>query len=218
MDFETIKSWFARWAKKQIRNCRIKGIVGVTLGPVALLVAFFLVYSATRLVVHSRRYDLGSSTLGFWVALAVLPLFFILNRLVPRRNLMEERMEEGPDYSFAGHYAARYEALGYVMMWILFTGPRLFDWAFQSFREINAWKTMDTHSCAAVLWLLLSRPRKVPYEEIQTQLDWLNTEPTLEQLKQIPGILFLKSPPPGLSLTQEFRELIREELAGGVGS
>lgn len=214
MDFETIKSWLAQWTEKQIKNCRLKGIAGLILGPIALAVALTLVYLLARLLTHDASYHPGSSTTGIWITLAVLPLMFIANRLVPRRNLMEERMSEGPEDSFVGHYAARRVALLYFFMWILFAGPRLFDWALHSFRQIKTWKQMDTHSCAAVLWLVLSRPRKVPYEDIRQQLDWLDLDTTLEQLKQIPGILFLQTPPPGLSVTQEFRDEVRKDLLG----
>jgi hypothetical protein len=209
MDFETIKSWLAHWTEKRAKNCRLKGIAGVILGPIALVVALLLVYCLARVLTHDTSYNPGSSTKCVWIALAVLPLMFIGNKVVPRRNLMEERLS-----GELGHYAARRMALPFLFMWILFTGPRLFDWAFSSFREIKSWKAMDTHSCAAVLWLLLSRPRKVPYEDIRQQLDWLDLDATLEQLKQIPGILFLQTPPPGLSLTQEFRDEVRKDLLG----
>lgn len=211
MDFESVKSWFVQWTEKQAKNCRRKAIAGVILGPIALAVALGLVYCLARLLTHDRSYNPGSSTACFWISLAVLPLMFIGNRLVPRYNLMEEQMSGELD-----RYAARRLALPFLFMWILFTGPRLFDWAFNSFREIKSWKEMDTHSCAALLWLLLSRPRKVPYEEIRGQLDWLNLDATLEQLKQIRGILFLQTPPPGLSLTQEFRDEVRKDLTNSV--
>lgn len=208
MDFETVKSWLAQWTEKQAKNCRLKGIAGAILGPIALAVALLLVYCLARLLTHDASNHLGSSTTGIWTTLAVLPLMFIGSRVVPRRNLMEERMSGELGYS-----AGRRVALLNFFMWILFAGPRLFDWAFNSFRDIKTWKEMDTHSCAAVLWLLLTRPRKVPYEDIRQQLDWLDLDATLEQLKLIPGILFLKTPPPGISLTEEFRDLVRTDLA-----
>jgi hypothetical protein len=214
MDFETIKSWLAQWSEKQAKTCRLKGIAGVILGPIALAVASVLVYAIALASTHDRSYNSGNSTAAFWITIAVLPLMFIGNRLVPRRDLMDERMSEGPEDSFVGRYVARRVALLYFFMWILFTGPRLFDWAFRSFREVKSWKEMDTHSCAAVLWLLLTRQRKVPYEDIRQQLDWLDLDTTAEQLKLIPGILFLQTPPPGLSLTQEFRDEVRKDLLG----
>lgn len=209
MDFETIKSWLAQWTEKQAKNCRLKGIAGAILGPIALTVALLLVYCLARLLTHDASNHPGSSTTGIWITLAVLPLMFIGNRVVPRRNLMEERMS-----GELGYFAGRRVALLYFFVWILFAGPRLFDWAIHSFREIKSWKEMDTHSCGAVLWLLLTRPRKVPYEDIRKQLDWLDLDATLEQLKLIPGILFLKIPPPGLTLTQEFRDDVRKDLTG----
>lgn len=207
MNFENVKSWFGRWVEKRIGSCRVRVAAGFILGPIALAVALCLVYWLTRLLTHDEANNLGSSRTAFWVAMAVLPLVFIGNRLTPRRNLMEERMEEG-----SSGYFSRRQTLRHFFMWILFTGPRCFDWALDSIREMKDWRSVDTHSCAAVLWLLLSRPRKVPYEDIQRELDWVNLDLTLPELARIPGILFLKAPPPGLSLNQDFRDEAREGL------
>ncbi len=212
MNFEIVKSWFGEWVEKRIRSCRTKGILGLILSPIALVVALLLVYGLTRLFTHDARNNPGSSRTGLWVALAALPLLFIFNRLVPRRNLMDERMSDGPPDSLVGRYLDRRLMVLYFFMWILFTGPRLIDWALDSFKEIKAWRSVDTHSCAAVLWMLLSRPRKVPYEDIQRELNWVNLDVTLPDLARIPGILFLTAPPPGLSLTQDFRDEAREGL------
>src|SRR5689334_1215505 len=126
MDFETVKSWLVQWTEKQAKNCRLKGIAGVVLGPIALAVASVLVYAMARVFTHDRSYNPGNSTKCIWITLAVLPLMFIGNRIVPRRDLMDERMSEGPEDSFLGRYAARRMTLVYFFMWILFTGPRLF--------------------------------------------------------------------------------------------
>jgi hypothetical protein len=206
MNFETVKLWFGGWVEKRIGSCRVRAAVGFILGPIALVVALCLVYWMTRLLTHDQANNLGSSRTAFWVTLVLLPLLFVGNRLVPRRNLMEERMSEGPGYF------SRSQTVRYFFMWILFTGPRCFDWALDSIREMKTWRSVDTHSCAAVLWLLLSRPRKVSYEDIQRDLDWVNLDVTLPELARIPGILFLKAPPPGLSLAQEFRDDAREGL------
>ena len=208
MNFENVKSWFDQWVEKRIGSCRVRAAAGFILTPIALAVALCLVYWMTRLLTQDRAHNLGSSRTAWWVILVLFPLLFVGNRLVPRRNLMEERMSEGTPGMFG-----RQRTLLYFFMWILFTGPRCLDWALDAIREIKAWRSVDTHSCAAVLWLLLSRPRKVPYEDIQRELDWLNLDVTIPELARIPGILFLKGPPPGLSLTQELRDEARDGLA-----
>jgi hypothetical protein len=47
---------------------------------------------------------------------------------------------------------------------------------------------------------------------MRQQLDWLNLDAVLPDITRIPGIVFLKTPPPGLSLTQDFRDQVRSEI------
>jgi hypothetical protein len=93
-------------------------------------------------------------------------------------------------------------------LWIIFTGPRLVDWGMTSAREWREWRAYDTHSCGAVLWLLAARLKKVPYEEIQREIPWLNVDETGPALMKIPGVLKLKTPPAGLGLTDDLRTAI----------
>jgi hypothetical protein len=216
MNFEAVKSWLTRRMSREANLYRLKGILGLALAPLALAAALTLVYWLLRLFTHDASNNLGDPRKCLWITLAVLPCLFIGNRLAPRRNLMEERMSAGPETSLTGHYFARREALGLLFLWIVFTGPRLFNWAADSFREAKRSQQMDVLSCAAVLWMLISSPRKVPFEDIQRDLEWLNWETVLPDLKRMPGVLFLQSPPTGLSLTTELRESIRTDLRANV--
>jgi hypothetical protein len=206
MDFEAVKAWLARRTQKQSGNCRLLGMLGLVLAPVALIVATICVYWLLRLFTHDASYNPGDPTLCLLISLAVIPCLFIGNRLVPHRDLMEEQLSEGPDRSI------RRQVVPLFFLWILFTGPRLFDWAFRSFGEARRWRGMDIHSCAAVLWLLISKPGKVSFDDMRQQLDWLNLDAVLPDITRIPGIVFLKTPPPGLSLTQDFRDQVRSEI------
>jgi hypothetical protein len=208
MDFEAVKSWAIQWADGRMRLCRVKAVLGLVLGPIALALVLTLVYWMSRLLLHQGD-ELGNPKVCFWISAATVPCLFVANRFTPRRNLMEERMSEGVADSFGGHYAARHEALVQTFLWILFTGPRLFDWALSALAELRRLKAMDIHSCAAVLWLLASRTRKVPYSDLQRELPWVDLEAVLPELRRLPGILFLKTPPPGLGLTQDLRDALR---------
>ena len=211
MDFESVKAWLARRMHRQARNCRLKGIFGLVLEPVALVVVLTGIYWLLRLFTQDRSGHLGDPTKCLWITLAIVPCQFIANRLVPHRNLMEERMREGPEDSLMGDYLARREVVLLFSLWILFTGPRLFDWAFRSFAEARRWKQMDLHSCAAVLWILMSQSGKVAFDEIRRQLDWLDLDAVLPEMRRVDGVVFLKTAPAGLSLTQDLRDEIRSE-------
>lgn len=205
MDFEVVKSWFTQWTEKRIRNCRLLGSFGLLLAPVALASATFCVYWLLRLFMHDASGNLGQPKKCFLISLAVIPALFIGNRLSPRRDLMEEQLSEGR--------SVRRKVVPLFFLWFLFTGPRLFDWAFRSFNKARLLQTTDTHSCAAVLWWLVSKPGKVSFDEMQKQFDWLQLDAVLADLNRVPGILFLKAPPAGLGLTQEFRDHVRSAVA-----
>lgn len=210
MEFEAVKTWLMHWTNRQMRNCRLAGILGLTLGPLALVVALACIYWLLRLFTYHEAGPDNRSTC-LWITMAALPCMFVGNRVAPRRNLMEERMSEGPATSFSGHYAGRGEVLLQVFLWIMFIGPRLFDWALRSLRKIGYWKQFDTHSCAAVLWLLMARPRKVPFDEIKNEIPWLDLESALPEVRRIPGVVQLQVAPIGLSLTQDLRDMIRSD-------
>ncbi len=209
MDFEGVKAWLGRQAERQAKACRMKGVLGFALAPVALVAAATLVYWLLRLFTHDQKYNLGDSKTCLWISLAVIPLMFLGNRVAPRRNLMEERMSgDAMDAAIAHSAIGRGRVVGALFMWILFTGPRLVDWAVASRRESRRWLQMDTHCCAAVLWLLASRFKKVPYEDIQREIPWLNADEIMPELMRIPGVLKLKAPPPGLALTDDLRKAV----------
>jgi hypothetical protein len=210
MDFELIKGWLTRWTNREANSYRLKGFLGFALAPVALVVALTLIYLLLLLLAHRSR-DPGIAVKCLWITLAILPCLFIGNRLAPRRNLMEERMSAGSD-DVLGNFVARREVLPLLFLWIVFTGPRLFDWAAASFRESKRLKQMDIHSCAAVIWMLVSAGRKVSFEDIQRDLEWVNMEAVFPELKQISGVLILYAPPPGLTLTPELRNSILDDL------
>jgi hypothetical protein len=209
MEFEAVKAWLTRWTDKRIKNCRFKGILGFTLCPVALIFALTCVYWLLRLFTE-QRYAPGNRITCLWITLAILPLMFIGNRLAPRHDLMEERMSGGPaEAALAQYGAGRSQVVILFFLWILFTGPRLVDWALGSFKEIHRLKQQDAHGCAAVLWLLVSRYKKVPYEDFEREIPWLDLTAVLPEVIRIPGVLELKTPPTGLGLTDDLRAAIR---------
>jgi hypothetical protein len=97
----------------------------------------------------------------------------------------------------------------------MFAGTRRLNWAGASLCEAREWLAMDAHSCAAVLWMLLSRRKKVSFEEIKTELPWLDLALVLPQITRISGVFYLHGPPAGLSLTDDLRTAIRSGSLDG---
>jgi hypothetical protein len=209
MEFEGVKTWLARQTERQAKTCRAKAGLGFALAPVAVGVAATCVYGLVRLFTRTRYPHPGDVALCFWVSVAAIPFMFLGNRVIPQPNLMEERMEgDAVELAVARYGFGRAEVVWSLLLWILFTGPRLVDWALASVREGRRWRQLDTHSCAAVLWLLASRQKKVSYDEIEREIPWLDLNAVLPGMTRIPGVLKLKAPPPGLGLTEDLQSAI----------
>ena len=210
MDFEAVKAWLIRQTDRQIRVRWLLALLGIVLTPVALADGSLLIFVLVRAFGRDST-DPGMDARCFWIALGAVPVMFIINRLTRRPDEPEKYYHEAAveDDSLVGSYVHRRKVQLRFFLWVIFTGPRLVDWVIFSFREISRLKKQDSHSCAAVLWLLLLKGKKVPYPEIQCEFDWLDLETTLSQLSWITGLLHLKNPPPGLSLTEDLRVAIR---------
>jgi hypothetical protein len=149
-----------------------------------------------------------------WIGLASIPVLFLINFFIPRGDKKEVYYHDEPDTSVIGMYQTRQRVKIQVILWILFTGPRLVNWSIFSFKRIVQLKRQDTHGCAAVIWLLLAKGRRLAYPDIQTELDWVDVEATMRQLAWVPGLLFIKREHPAVSLTDDFRAEIRKDLLG----
>ncbi len=208
MNFEAVKAWYTESVRRRIRNCGLAGVFGIILMPFALALASGFIFLILYGTGQRRMHPMSMST-AIWISLAAIPVMFMGNRCTPRQSLMDKYMSEGRVTSLADRYRRRYEVYGEVLLWILFAGPRLLDWSIASFRERTRLTTVDVHSCASVLWLLLARYKKVSYEEIQAAIPWLDMDNAIPQVMAIPGVVALTVAPAGLSLTQDMRDMMR---------
>lgn len=201
MDFEAVKAWYTESVNRRIAHCRLMGILGLVFMPLALALACGLLFCLLW-VFSQRRPDPRAASTCLWISLALIPLMFLLNLAVPRKNFLDRHVEEGTR-------AMRGEVYAQVCLWIVLAGPMLLTWSLNSFRESKWLRERDVHSCAAVLWVLISSYKKVSYEDIQTALPWLDMQATVPLVLTIPGVIQLRTPPEGLSLHQEMREAMR---------
>ena len=220
MEFEAVKVWLTNQTNRQIRNRWLLALLGFVLLPFAMAVGGLFIYSLLFLFTH-RSDDHASffDAKCLWITLGIVLVMFIVNLLISKKKEPENYYAEDPevDDSLVGHYVNRRKVQAKFFLWIILTGPRLLSWSIFSLQEISRLKRQDIHSCAAVLWLLLSKGKKVPYSDIQSALDWLDLETTLPQLVRHSGVVQLQQPPPGLSLTEDLRTAIRSGKAADCG-
>ena len=152
----------------------------------------------------------------FWVGLVGVVLMFMVNIFLPREKEAEVYYhdESGGDDSFAGRYMARQRAKAQVFAWCLLTGPRLLSWSIFCFKRSARLKRQDTHSCAAVVWTLFTKGKRLSYDEIQREVDWLDLDTTMHQIAWLPGLIFVNKNGPAVSLSEELRSEVRQELLG----
>jgi hypothetical protein len=203
MEFEAVKAWLEKATRQRIRRDRMRGCLGMAAAPVAIVAAVGLVAVVAWLFSNfgHRAGPHGFHLAYLLVGLAAVPLMFIGNWFFPRESLVDKWAAEG--VPIAGR---RQQAILQGFLWVMCAGPRLFNWAQEGFQEAKELQGQDTHSCAAVLWVLISSPKKVPFADFPAKVPWLNLEAVTPDLRRIPGVLFLRAAPEGLSITQELRD------------
>ncbi|MDB6058118.1 MAG: hypothetical protein JWO95_1962 [Verrucomicrobiales bacterium] len=209
MDFDYIKAWLERYNASVMSKCRLCGILGLIIFPIALVAGFILVFVIVGAFTTDRS-GFPRVAVAFWISLGVMPCLFLGNYLMRDRRKEKRWNDESAD-SVLDLMILRYKLFFAIIGWVLFTGPRLLSWSLDSFRNARLISQQDTHSCAALLWLLNSRPSRVPLEEIPTILEWLNLESTMPELQKVPGVLYFPGPPAGLTLSTDLRSAIKND-------
>jgi len=95
----------------------------------------------------------------------------------------------------------------------LYFGPRLVSDSVGLFLKANRLRRLDVDGCSAVIARLLARDRRVSFTELAESLPGIRAEKIFPQLRDLEGILFLSSDPPGMSLGTELRRELTEALA-----
>lgn len=164
----------------------------------------------------------------WWCAFGGLVLLFIANAFSDREELTEyevESMDGGPVHTFYLPHAGMVSNLNpfspanarvgvKIIADILLSGPRLVMAAWAAFQRSQRLREMDVPVLAVVFATLISAGKRVSLAEILPELGHCDPSLIFQQLHEIEGVVFLKTPPAGLSLTGELRAEIFEELKG----
>lgn len=95
-----------------------------------------------------------------------------------------------------------------IFFQILFAAPATFFTAVDTLLQAVKWTCLDVPRCCIVMARLLASPRRVPVGQLRQEYPDFDWDSLLAQLKLIPGVVFLSSPPSGLSLTSELRGVL----------
>ena len=86
----------------------------------------------------------------------------------------------------------------------LYFGPRLVMMGCRMIRKAVRLGRLDVSRCATVIKLLNDMGHRLSFQEIVNAVPGLNPVAVFPQLRDIDGVLFLESEPPGLSLSSDW--------------
>jgi hypothetical protein len=139
------------------------------------------------------------------VGVVVFIIYVIASLLVRPAHLRKTLHGSDPDEVLA---ANRVEAR--LITTIISYGPHLFVETFRLLGEAGRLRKVDMDGCAAALARLAKADARLAYSEIVPVIPGdHDPDEVMQQLRLLKGVLFLKSDPPGLSLTTALRKELR---------
>ncbi len=218
MRADEIREWLGR--KTRAKACVNFALAAVyaLLGLILLFITFWAVYGVMWYICFSFELDVpGQHLTRLLVSAGVLVLLFIGNATTSRRYLEDLSFTTGtvdkkvfviPGMGSNINPLAPDSAHSFVKVItsILFSGPRLVTASVRRLKRALRLLRLDLDGCASVLALLLSRPSRVPFGEIVAGVPGLDAVAVFPQMREIDGVMFLTSDPPGLSLSPELAD------------
>jgi DNA-directed RNA polymerase subunit RPC12/RpoP len=208
-----VKSLVEKWLQRQLAaevfgNLAVGGLMALLSLPL-MIINVVLIWFVVRLVFggHPLEEMVGNSRFSWDISTVVAGILFLVwsALYVAWHEWREWRKHNNP----APHDDnPPIWDTGLVVLQILFAAPGAIYSALSFFNHARTWVLLDVKGCSQVLGRLLSHPRRVALDELKREFPELDWDKLLRQMHLIPGVVFLTSPPAGLSLTGEFRQTL----------
>ena len=215
MNVASVEAWLTRKVARE-SALSLLGSVGLFLASaLVLFITFWIVYGFLWFIGFQFRHWFAiPHMVRIGVGLLVLVLLFIGNAQTDPEYLSEFSLTPG----LTGDQAVVFylPALGVVspdqtrnaakmITELGFSGPRLAVAAWRAARKAKRLRQLDVPHAAEVLAVLLSARGKVSFSELLPQIGKHDPARVFVALHDIEGVVFLQSPPQGMSLTQDLR-------------
>lgn len=222
MGRSAVRDWLAH---KVRRDARLSLGAAALLVPLGLLVVFVTFWAIYGVIWFGFRWLLPLSHTGVILASgAIVALLFVGNARTSREYLedLQFDLDEGRHIrilmrpviglsllpAFAGRETVRSEVK--MVTTLLFSGPRLLALAWGLSRKGRRLQALNVDACSRVLSLLLKSGSRVPVQSLFETRPPLDPHEILPQLRDIDGVVFLNSAPPGLTLAPLLADEITE--------
>ena len=223
------REWLAHKVRQETILCSLSAAALALLGAVVVYLTFWIVYG----VIWFGFSWLGPSHQTILLASGlVVVLLFVGNASTDREYLEELEFETG-DHVAVTVAVARFTGSGWalaltgpqmahsfvkILVTILYTGPRMLTVAWRLWKRAGRLKRIDVEGCARVLRMLLLAEGRVPFRTMFENDATLDPHELLPQLREIDGVVFLPSEPPGLTLAPFLVEEIRQWKSAAVAA
>jgi len=227
MNQQLVGAWLRRKAAKEA-NLSLLGCLGLLLAAaVVLTITFWMVYVV---ILFGFDWLLHWDADAYrWPALGVVVLLFLANARVNREDLTEFKVGTGTVTDKV--YSFYLPGVGMVsnvnplhpdtmrtgvrmIADVLLSGPRLVNGSWRAFRRCWRLRHLDWERAAQVLAMLLAAQHKVPFTELLSRLDCTDPVRIFGPLRDLGGVLFLRSPPAGMALSAELRAEFARAMRG----
>jgi hypothetical protein len=220
MDDAALETWIAAYLRRRRRLDLLEGILSI---PGAVLVVALLGLLAALPGLRYRPLDLR---FALRVAVGVAVLSAVLYPFLRRRvePLSEYPAGDGrvpvrtPARTLGDGLRGRLAmerpmlVLSYVLE-VLFAGPRLLELGIRRIARARRLRRLDVAAAAAVLSDLLAHDHRRAFADLEGAHPDLEVERVARQLRDVEGVLQLRSEPPGLALRSD----LRRDLACALG-
>lgn len=204
----TGQEWLRKKAEADIKLTALLA-VGALCGALFLLVITFGIAWALSNLFLGWMF----SWLPTLAAFAAVGAVFVGNSLAPSRSTSQPL----PGTDRAGNArgsnappADSMDAILNLLKTVLFVAPRAVNASLELYAKMKRLKGMDTNACAAVIVLLYkNHGSRMTYRELEQKLPGVAWNRVLYELRDVDGVIFHDTDPPGLSLA----ERLRDELA-----
>jgi hypothetical protein len=216
---DAIRAWLRRRCRLMSLLHGVGSIASLLLGLLALFVTFWAAFVGIYIAVdwlvplsYDTRWRLSAGMLGLLFAVSA----FTDHRWLDRDLLASAAADYDP-YTFELNHVLGYPGMANsattwvrLVVYFVCSGPRLVIQSTRLARQAFLQGTFDVIGCAAVLRFLSRKDERVPYEDTDEVIPSDRERKLVyRHLRSLQGVIFLKSEPRGLSLTNDFRKQLR---------
>jgi hypothetical protein len=213
VSYELVHRWLTDWARKHALLNALTSLATFALAALLLPLTWYIIF-AVCIFVAPREFN--GFLAGLVIPAAVIALLFWTESRTPQEYFSEISVTpvHGDQVIVIPNVGSNVNPLAgdsvnataKMISDCLCAGPRAVRGAFRFAAKAARLKRLNIEQGAAVLTVLLQAGGRKTYPEIDAGVEGVDLALTVPALRDIDGVVYLRSEPAGMSLTQELRD------------